>query len=133
MAYLYRYFDVSNRLLYIGISINAFRRLAEQIGYLSWFDQIRTVTLQRFKTMRKATKAEQKAIEREHPKFNVSHNRQKKKIRTSEDVADYRRFLKQSVERRRAIIRAASFFGTRQTAKSFKISRQRVNQIINGK
>jgi hypothetical protein len=45
----------------------------------------------------------------------------------------YQQFLKASRERREAIIRAASFFGTKVTAKKFKLSRQRVNQIINGK
>ena len=45
----------------------------------------------------------------------------------------YQQFLKVAKTRRQAIIRAAGFFGTRLTAEKFKISRQRVNQIMNGK
>lgn len=66
---LYRHFDSSGRLLYVGISKNALARIEGHAG-ACWYDQIATVTIERFGTREDARKAEQKAIASEGPAYN---------------------------------------------------------------
>jgi len=45
VAQLYRHFDATGRLLYVGISLFAFRRLAAHERNAGWWKDVRTVTI----------------------------------------------------------------------------------------
>jgi hypothetical protein len=66
---LYRHFDASGKLLYVGISLFAIRRLAQH-GDSAWFSQIAIVKIERFPDRETAALAEAIAINFERPAFN---------------------------------------------------------------
>src|SRR5690606_6831850 len=70
---LYRHFDAEGRLLYVGISLNAFSRLMQHRRDSVWFRQIASVTIEWFPTRGKAVDAEVQAIRNERPLHNVIH------------------------------------------------------------
>lgn len=67
---LYRHFDASGRLLYVGISLSAISRLSQHSGDSHWFGDIANVTVERFETRRDALHAEADAIASEDPLYN---------------------------------------------------------------
>jgi len=69
--HLYRHFDATGRLLYVGISLSAIARLAEHRREAHWFNDIRRVDIQVFDTLREAAMAERIAIRNEHPLHNI--------------------------------------------------------------
>lgn len=69
---LYRHWDANRRLLYVGISLNAFNRLAQHRNTARWFDRIRSVTIQNFETKDEASAAEWYAIITEYPIYNLA-------------------------------------------------------------
>jgi excinuclease UvrABC nuclease subunit len=71
---LYRHFDASGCLLYVGISLSHVSRFAKHRDRSEWFKSIATVTVEWFDTRKLAMAAEKAAIEREHPKFNIAHS-----------------------------------------------------------
>ena len=71
---LYRHFDASGELLYVGVSISAFARL-EQHASSAWFKSIARMDVEHFESRDAALIAERDAIMREHPKHNVKHKR----------------------------------------------------------
>lgn len=68
---LYRHFDKDGNLLYVGISLSATGRLVSHKRNANWFDDIASVTIEKFKTRSAAEKAERKAIQNENPKHNT--------------------------------------------------------------
>ena len=70
---LYRHFDAEGRLLYVGISLNAFSRLMQHRRDSAWFRQIASITVEWFPTRGKAVDAERAAIQAERPLHNVIH------------------------------------------------------------
>jgi ribosome-binding protein aMBF1 (putative translation factor) len=71
---LYRHFDASGALLYVGISCNPFRRLNEHADRSNWSEKIAAVTLEWFASREEAEQAERGAIFAEKPKFNTMHS-----------------------------------------------------------
>lgn len=71
MTNLYRHFDANGALLYIGVSLNALKRLSQHQNLSPWFASISNVTIETFETKQEALLAERHAIERENPKFNI--------------------------------------------------------------
>ena len=71
---LYRHFDSEGMLLYIGISFHTLFRLADHRGESSWYDNIRTVTIEKFPSREAAEQAERAAIKSELPKHNEAHH-----------------------------------------------------------
>jgi predicted GIY-YIG superfamily endonuclease len=69
---LYRHFDAADRLLYVGISLNAVSRLAQHRDK-PWFHEIVKMTAEHFATREEAEDAERQAIRDEEP----IHNRQR--------------------------------------------------------
>jgi len=69
---LYRHFDRSGRLLYVGVSLSAVRRLSQHQKSL-WHDDITRVEVEHFKNRESAAKAEAIAIKKEHPLYNKTH------------------------------------------------------------
>lgn len=69
---LYRYFDASGNLLYVGISLNAITR-ASQHRTAPWYRLYSSSTAQHFASRAEAAAAEVAAIQTERPIFNVQH------------------------------------------------------------
>ena len=69
---LYRHFDKTNTLLYVGISLSTFARLSQHKDHSPWFKQVTRVEIEHFETREEAMAAERKAIKAESPKFNIA-------------------------------------------------------------
>lgn len=70
---LYRYFDESDTLLYVGVSISAIGRMAQHRVGSHWFSRVRRVLVENFPTREAALEAERVAIRDERPECNVIH------------------------------------------------------------
>lgn len=68
---LYRHFDASGRLLYVGVSLSAIGRLRQHRRESHWSSEVATVMIEKFPTRADALRAERNAIIRENPKHNT--------------------------------------------------------------
>lgn len=71
---LYRHFDADNNLLYVGISLSAYQRFAQHKRHSKWAGQSVRMEMERFEDRKAAMAAEELAIRKEKPKFNITHN-----------------------------------------------------------
>lgn len=72
--YLYRQFNNKGELLYVGITWSVqIRHQAHK--FAEWWDDITTITIERFETKQEASEAEISAICKENPKFNIYHKK----------------------------------------------------------
>jgi len=69
---LYRHFDSDGRLLYVGISLSAVRRLGQHQQHAHWFGAIVRVDIEWHATRLLALEAEAYAIARENPLHNTA-------------------------------------------------------------
>ena len=76
---LYRHFDANGVLLYVGISINAVNRLSQHKDVSSWFNDISSVTIEKFNTREEVLEAEKIAIRKENPIHNIKRMPEKVK------------------------------------------------------
>ena len=84
---LYRFFDASGGLLYIGISVNVWARFSQHRQGSAFFPAVASVTLQSgFASMDELRAVEAAAIREEKPRFNVIHNRPKPKTRAQREA-----------------------------------------------
>jgi len=72
---LYRIFDEADVLLYIGMSVNKFKRVDYHCSHQPWADEIACVRFERFADREELARAEIRAIRKEHPKYNRRHAR----------------------------------------------------------
>lgn len=70
---LYRIFDDSDRLLYVGITMNVEDRFADHRGSKGWWASATTIRLQHYDSREAVEQAEVEAIRDEAPRFNVRH------------------------------------------------------------
>jgi predicted GIY-YIG superfamily endonuclease len=68
-GFVYRYFDASGRLLYVGCTTNMARRAVKH-RYERWFKFHTSVTVERYETLRQAIAAETLAIKTENAVYN---------------------------------------------------------------
>lgn len=73
---LYRYFDSSGRLLYVGISNSAFARSHQHRRKASWWDLASSMVIEHHPDRERALIAEAHAIVKERPIYNVALNGQ---------------------------------------------------------
>lgn len=73
MQTLYRFYDRTERLLYVGITSNPPARFVQHRQMKQWWELVETIKLSRFDTRREVIQAEAIAIRDEEPIFNVSH------------------------------------------------------------
>lgn len=73
-VFLYRMFDYSNTLLYVGISQSFFNRVDQHAADKDWFCDVERITAERFGTRQEALIHEKNAIQREKPMHNKMHN-----------------------------------------------------------
>jgi predicted GIY-YIG superfamily endonuclease len=82
MQYLYRAFDDSRTLLYIGISGRWSERLHQHEKSSEWLERTDYVLIQRFDTREEVVEAEKLAIREEKPLYNKDHNRAYESVMT---------------------------------------------------
>ena len=70
---LYRMYDVSRRLLYVGITANFDSRMDSHRGLKPWWQDVATIEVQHFTSRTAVERAERNAIQTERPAFNVTH------------------------------------------------------------
>lgn len=75
---LYRYFDKSGDLLYVGISVSAVARMAQHKATADWFEQAARIEIEKAGSLEEALKKERDAIKAECPKFNIRSSSLKK-------------------------------------------------------
>lgn len=68
---LYRYFDTSGQLLYVGITSRRTGRSLQHAMEKSWWSEVTRCEWQHFATREQAAEAERQAIRDEHPRHNV--------------------------------------------------------------
>ena len=92
---LYRHYNAAGELLYVGISLSSFARLAQHRDHSAWFAEITRVEFEPFETKESVLEAERNAIQKEQPKFNVHHKKLKPqaKVLDAEPVAESKRHL----------------------------------------
>lgn len=73
-CFLYRHFDSSDRLLYIGISLSAVARLSAHNATSPWARHVARVQIIAYRCRADALVAERLAIRRERPIHNAKHN-----------------------------------------------------------
>lgn len=71
---LYRMYDETGQLMYVGISVDPGRRFVQHRSDKPWWDQVVNFTVQPMPTRKAALAAEKDAIKSERPLFNVVHN-----------------------------------------------------------
>ena len=69
---LYRFYDDTGALLYVGISKHALRRLTEHQTGQPWWSEVARSTMEHFDTREEAAEAELVAIRTEGPLFNIA-------------------------------------------------------------
>lgn len=77
LTFLYRFYDVRSRLLYVGITQNLDWRLTNHADKKEWFQSVHRVTIKLYGSGDEARRAERDAIRNEGPLHNVVHNRGK--------------------------------------------------------
>lgn len=70
---LYRLFDSSGTLLYVGISLSALQRGLQHRRLKDWWVDVSRMEIQHFSSRRDAEAAECQAIRSERPRYNVQH------------------------------------------------------------
>lgn len=68
---LYRFYDSSGRLLYVGISFHAVARASQHRREKNWWPQVARMDVEHLPTRSAAVAAELHAIRTEHPAHNV--------------------------------------------------------------
>ncbi len=71
---LYRFYSATNELLYIGVTRDLERRLAQHLNEKHWYFDIERIKVEHFRTRWAAEDAEKKAIAVEFPKYNLKDN-----------------------------------------------------------
>jgi len=72
---LYRWWDASGNLLYVGKSIQLFGRIEQHRRNSKFFDDATSMTMERYPDEISLGIAEIEAIRTERPPYNVAHNR----------------------------------------------------------
>lgn len=109
---VYRPYDISGGLLYVGISKDFGRRWRQHASTKQWWSEARRMTVEWYEDEAEALRAEVEAIECERPRYNVAQtNSHYRSARTSAPVS------------------RQPYMGSSEIGREFGVSRQRVNQI----
>ena len=84
---LYRYFDASGELLYIGITSRRTGRSLQHAGEKDWWGEVARAEWEHFASREEALAKEQEAIKNEHPLHNVIGNLRRYRVELPD--ADY--------------------------------------------
>jgi hypothetical protein len=75
-CYLYRHYDMSGDLIYVGITLAPLDRTKRHAA-AEWGRLILKILIEPFATREEALDAEERAIREEFPRFNKTHNRRR--------------------------------------------------------
>lgn len=116
--HLYRHFDADNNLLYVGISVDALKRLKQHNKKAKWFNDIAHITIEKFPDRKSVEEAEIKAIKIEKPKHNVTHAVRASVIQNSYDCTMewYRNIAENNKEYRINSLKDSIYFELKMTA-----------------
>lgn len=71
---LYRFYSADGELLYIGITNDAWRRFSQHRADKTWWPEVATICQQTLATREELSTAESRAIQSEHPRYNINGN-----------------------------------------------------------
>lgn len=71
---LYRFFDIDNNLLYVGISNTWYQRFHDHEKKAGWFSKVASTTFEWYEDRASVEAAELLAIRTENPEFNKANN-----------------------------------------------------------
>jgi len=71
---LYRFYDRSDVLLYVGITVDPSARFKKHAGDKLWWGEVDHIDIEQCATRREAEDAEREAIKKEEPLYNKVHN-----------------------------------------------------------
>lgn len=71
---LYRFFDIDDNLLYVGITGNLEARTGHHRKHKAWWRLVATMTVERFDSLQQCEIAERTAIRDENPVFNIARH-----------------------------------------------------------
>lgn len=134
---LYRHWDDSGNLLYVGISIHPFIRLDQHRVSSHWFSSVVRVDIERFSCRDEAQKAERIAIASENPLHNIvyspsatSPDERAKRRKHKKPLTDIRK-SSPLAGKRGEIIEAHRRGETHASlARGYGVSRERIRQIV---
>jgi len=69
---VYKAYDDAGALLYVGISINVFKRLGEHKAYSPWYDEASRIEVVQYLNRASARAEEARCIKFDAPAFNVT-------------------------------------------------------------
>ncbi|GAA3267840.1 GIY-YIG nuclease family protein [Streptomyces lavendulae] len=92
---LYRLFDSTDRLLYVGITDNPRKRFGEHAATKEWWPSVAERQVEWHATRLDAEASEREAIQRERPKWNIRHAPWTPPTGAEELYAEYSAALKQ--------------------------------------
>jgi predicted GIY-YIG superfamily endonuclease len=72
---LYRFYDATGALLYIGITADPGSRWRKHAQDKPWWHEVANIVVERHLTRTEVLEAERLAILAEHPRYNIVHNR----------------------------------------------------------
>jgi len=75
---LYRFYSATGQLLYVGITMNPPERFKGHRDQKDWWDRVSGITVETYSSREELQRAERRAIQVEHPQYNIIHNRSDK-------------------------------------------------------
>ena len=79
---IYRHFDGTGRLLYVGCASNPVKRTYGHKAMSEWFRDVRTIRIEYWDTKEQALEAERRAVASEGPIYNAQHAKPKRDIKS---------------------------------------------------
>lgn len=79
---LYRFYNATGQLLYVGITMNPPQRFKSHGGGKEWWSQVAGITVESYNSRADLEGAERRAIQVERPLYNIVHNHRTRKLRT---------------------------------------------------
>ena len=75
--FLYRFFNATGQLLYVGITMNPPQRFKAHQSEKDWWTEVSGITVESYASRSELAAAERRAIHVERPAYNVIYNQQK--------------------------------------------------------
>lgn len=72
---LYRFFSATGQLLYVGITMNPPQRFKNHRDSKDWWGEVSGITVENYTSRDELAQAERRAIQVEHPMYNIVHTK----------------------------------------------------------
>lgn len=114
---LYRHFDATGRLLYVGIALSPASRTSQHRRTASWFSQVIRIEIEWFVSREGAELAEREAIRTERPLYNRAHKITLIEIRREDEMQRRERIKRQQAGRKRVAEQVAALTSSHDHAR----------------